>query len=67
MSAIRLPAPGTKFGPCKACCSHRYCADLRREAGAKCYCCGECIGYDARFYSKDNGVIVHATCKEVGL
>lgn len=53
MAAGSLPAPGTKYGPCKKTCAHADCAAARREAAAICRICGEAIGYENAFYQED--------------
>lgn len=50
MAAGNLPAPGTKYGPCKGPCDHLDCAATIRMASTPCRICGECIGYGIRFY-----------------
>lgn len=64
MAAGAFPRPGTKYGACKGECAHTDCAATRREAASSCPDCGTPIGYDRLFYSRGNGVFVHATCEE---
>ena len=65
MSAGRLPAPGTKFGPCIPTCKHVDCAATREDATATCRFCLEPIGYECRFYREASGTkLVHALCLE---
>ena len=68
MSAMRLPAPGTKLGPCKDRCGHQDCAETRRHASDACQHCGRAIGYETRFYMDPRvGALAHATCEEAAV
>ncbi len=66
MAAGTLPKPGTQYGPCKAKCTHRDCAQTRAISAAACTICAKPIGYDKRFYTED-GKHMHAVCIETKL
>ena len=63
MSAASVPAPGTKYGPCKHDCAHVDCAASRRQAHDDCIFCGEFIGYEVPWYAMEDGP-AHAVCAE---
>jgi hypothetical protein len=63
MASIRLPFPGTEYGPCKEDCEHKDCKATKEMATTKCYICGQEIGYDTGFYRDDHG-LSHAICLE---
>lgn len=62
MAAGLIPAPGTRLGPCKGECEHRDCAANRKQAESACALCTNPIGYDTRFYARENGVLLHVSC-----
>lgn len=66
MAAGTLPAPGTKFGPCKkAKCGHKDCAATRADAAALCRFCNKAIGYGEAFYrARLSGALAHWLCVE---
>lgn len=64
MAAGTLPAPGSKYGPCKGECAHTDCALTRKMSGDECRLCEQAIGYDTRFYVNDAKQPVHADCYE---
>lgn len=68
MAAGTLPAPGTRYGPCKGDCRHTDCAATRAEAASICRICGSAIGYERRYYKDPDaaavGPLVHAACLE---
>ncbi len=72
MSAGRLPAPGTKLGPCEtwagAECTHIDCASTRADAASLCVTCGQTIGYERGFYVVSNDKfstgLEHSDCAE---
>ena len=64
MSAARISAPGTEYGPCAEPCQHMDCASARGIAESACVICGVAIGYERRFYREDGGGFVHAVCAE---
>ena len=49
MASLKLPAPGTRLGPCLDDCTHPECAADRRLAAHACPLCAEPIGYERRF------------------
>lgn len=55
MSAMQLPIPGTKYGPCLPSCTHIDCLQTRKDADEPCTICGEPIGYDERCFSNTDG------------
>ena len=61
MQWFKLPAPGTKLGPCKEPCHHKDCEANRRDAASSCCLCGKGIGYEVAFYNTPKGY-VHADC-----
>jgi|HubBroStandDraft_3_1064219.scaffolds.fasta_scaffold702245_3 hypothetical protein len=65
MAAGRIPAPGTKFGPCIDPCEHTDCAATRKDAASQCHFCNTEIGYEKRFYIEaTTRQLVHAACLE---
>ena len=46
VKVLRIPAPGTRFGPCLEVCLHRCCLLDRAKAEAACSLCGQPIGYE---------------------
>lgn len=64
MAASILPAPGSKYGPCKEDCGHRDCKNTRDMAGTPCGICGEKVGYNRAFYNDGKYGLVHAVCLE---
>ena len=64
MAASRLPAPGTKFGPCPGACAHIDCRSSREEAALRCIYCHEPIGYEREFYALSADDLAHAACYE---
>lgn len=62
MSAIRIPKPGSEFGPCETPCSHTDCGASRREAAALCTICGKPIGFDVLHYNDGPGQSKHWNC-----
>jgi hypothetical protein len=63
VAAIKLPAPGTEYGPCLKPCSHVGCAMMHNRAAELCNYCGKPIGYETRFYVIDQRA-VHSACEE---
>ncbi len=63
MSALPIPAPGTKHGPCAEPCQHKDCALTRFMAASFCVKCSKAIGYDRPFYKLDEEM-AHAECAE---
>lgn len=64
MAATAQPAPGTEFGPCiDESCGHLDCAESRQLAATPCSVCGDAIGYEKRFFQRDNWtVLTHLLC-----
>lgn len=65
MAPGRLPAPGTRLGPCYVVpgqeeCVHIDCRRQRRDANTFCWHCNRPIGYETPFF--DEGGLVHETC-----
>lgn len=63
MAAGVLSAPGTKYGPCENECKHKDCAEARKIAESICSKCQNAIGYETRFYKRED-TYVHADCVE---
>lgn len=64
MAASVIPAPGTKYGPCKSC-KHIDCAESRRMAESICTVCAKPIGYQVRYCRDDDaveGALAHEGC-----
>lgn len=70
MSAGRLPAPGTEYGPCETC-EHLDCTATREQARTICHYCVGVIGYENRYYNDETPsgerTLVHADCLEKAL
>lgn len=62
MAAIKIPAPGTKLGPCIPGCMHQDCAENRATAAKLCPECKEPIGYERYFIKDETGADVHDSC-----
>lgn len=64
MAAGILNKPGTDFGPCEGDCKHLDCAETRKVAKELCDICKEPIGYDKRFFQKNNWeIFTHEICE----
>jgi hypothetical protein len=63
MAASRLPAPGTKYGPCIEDCDHIDCQKTRSMAATRCRWCAWPIGYRQDFYQVGED-LAHASCEE---
>jgi hypothetical protein len=64
-----IPSPGMEDGPCGTTCNHEDCEELRTVATARCYDCGEPIGYQRDFilrsprkYILPDQDLVHVHC-----
>ena len=66
MAAGSIPAPGTKYGPCKNICAHLDCTSNRVIATSVCSYCSKAIGYEKNFY-RDGGGYAHAVCLETAI
>ena len=62
MSSIRIPKPGTEYGPCIKKCVHTDCRASRIEATRLCLICGKEIGYDVDYYNDGPDAVKHAAC-----
>ncbi len=61
MAATKIPAPGTKLGPCADECAHLDCRASREQATRVCGHCGEPIGYD-RWWCNFAALPYHEAC-----
>lgn len=67
MAAAKIPAPGTRLGPCIDACGHQDCAAARRHAAMICKRCSEPIGYEQPYYwSPSPPAASHASCCTLG-
>lgn len=62
MSAIQIPAPGTRYGQCLGECQHTDCAAARRDAARPCKVCGTPIGYAVDCGIDEDGQWAHWLC-----
>lgn len=60
---MKLPHPGSDFGPCTAAgpCAHPFCNKVRALAARECFFCGQPIGYDVEFRVTSVGADVYLT------
>lgn len=62
MGSIRVPKPGTQYGPCPGACEHTDCRASRMDSKMLCTICGKEIGYEVEFYNDGPGTQKHAAC-----
>lgn len=62
-ATLRLPAPGTKLGPCLVPCDHVDCHGVRQMAAVECMTCAEPIGFDRPTIQHGNWAsLEHLSC-----